>query len=234
MNIQRTSSQPRPLSRQDRKGLYEKAKTEAKETQDNLSEAFQSSYSAADRKALKVGGGVGLGTAAALIGFGLATANLGTVGATVEYAGLSILMGFCTGMLSGSFTQVHYQHQADKMLDKELRPLLRERNAAVTVTRENYRDALIEEIKDDGVVEATQKTWDDLRAVERNPRYGGEYRDARAKLDTEVSRLEQLTDSRRADGWEGRLANLEDNPTFFADQLDTVHRYPNLRQVLEN
>lgn len=235
MNIQSTAVTQRPLSREDRKELYQTAKVEAKETREQFWATRKDLYEKADTYGLRTGLAVGVATTAVTSGLSLAFGDfLGSSTQLINGAIATLTLGAAAGIGVGAGVQLYHQVQAERQMGESLRPLVKEKDAALTVTRQHYREALIEEMNDEGVVEATQETWDELRAQERKPVNLGHFMDIRQALDTEVSNLESLADSRLEGGWTGRLANLEDNPTFFADQISTIERYPNLKEVVSN
>ena len=98
--------------------------------------------------------------------------------------------------------------------------------------RDQYRDALLQEINDPGVQSITQARWDEMKPFE----------DASAKKPThaernlleKVDRLEYLADSRIAGGWVQELAHAQDDPVLFHKEVQTVKRNGGIHTVMKN
>lgn len=149
----------------------------------------------------------GSGRGKPYIGAGFAAVLPGfAAGAAVHYA---------TGKLMGNSLS-----KTDFMADR----------VELVAARDQYREALLQEINDDGVTSITTARWDKIQQYEVQ----GSLTPTRSELHllAEVDQLEFLADQRKHDGWQGQLAHAQDDPAKFATEFELVQTHDGLLQTM--
>lgn len=118
-------------------------------------------------------------------------------------------------------------------------PDFRAAKAEYSEAREQYREALLQDMNDPEVGKATNEKWSQHRQWEN--RLNGSLNvlsttqgEATKQLRGQLQLLEDLAESRKSGGWTGELAALESDPKQFAEQKALVAKYPNFKAVLES
>lgn len=181
-------------------------------------------YNRRDTTAATIGGVLGFGAALTLFLNG--QIQHGVEGAIPLILGVA---GF------GGVSKLVSKH----MVKKTTLPTYQNAHENYVSKREEFRDALLGSIGDQGVSDATSKRWGYLKEQESFGQDSLFLMDptetvATGDMRKELSLLEELSQARNAEGWLGKLANLEDNPKEFAAQRKWLQQHPNVTAILEN
>ncbi len=114
--------------------------------------------------------------------------------------GVSLLAGLAT------------VYSLDAVAGKVREKFIGEKDLQMQSARHNYREALLEEMNDEGVREATETAWGLGLKVEQDPATSTK---GRGLLTVQLSELESLAEGRLRDDWQGELAQKTDQPSNF-------------------
>jgi hypothetical protein len=229
MNIQRTvRSQP---SRAVAQKAYEEAQQKEVQAEAAHWEKYDTYMADADRVAFRAGLGTGVAITGTLLG--LAAAGLTPRPLSGEALVAVVSIGAALGMGVGAGVQVLGQRRGSKDADATTRPAMLQSREESRVAREQFRDSLISEMNDEGVVQETTDIWNTHKAAESDAYSWGAMKEASSVLANELGNLTLLADGRQANGWLGELANLEDNPADFKLQKETIEAHPSLLQMVQ-
>ena len=218
MNIQSSSAHRQPLqNRRELGAKYAKAREEFQSKSNDHFERAENHEKWGTRLSFGAGAGVLVGGgflvhkfAPGLDGYGAAFPPVFAAAATV---GLGMFI--TNKLLEKKLSETGFQQSRENFVG----------------IRDQYREAMLEEIDDAGVSSITQARWDALKP----------YEDIQAKQPTrverslleKVDRLEYLADSRIAGGWIQELAHAQDDPVLFQNEVKTVERHSGIHTVLK-
>lgn len=230
MNIS-SSRQSIKLDRGKAKKAYQKATNRKSVAEKTHFQSIEDNVALSNKRALQVGLASGVGISG-LTAF--AAHQMGTLFSGDGQAIISVVMiGAVLGIGIAGGTQAYVQHQGSKERDTTTLPELQESREAHVVARENYRNSLLQELDDEGVVGATQAKWEELKKAEITAPNLGKFRKTHQQLATQLGHLESLADARQKDGWVKKMAHLEDNPVAFSQQMDAVKAHPTLQKMVQ-
>jgi hypothetical protein len=216
MQIRTTLGQPtqaatKPPS-QTRKEA-QKTFDEARETYDTYHDQFwdaTSRYQNAKERNVIIGGAAGLVLGgAAMYFFGMSPSH----GAELA---LPAIVG---GGIAAAATAFVLRGEA-----KEIQPKLAESYQQLDSSRETFREELLKEMDDQGVRDITQPRWEKQKQAH--------YRQA-PTLNDRIDALTNLANSRLVDGWNGELAQAQDDPLKFMNQQAFIVGNPEVQQLIE-
>ena len=103
-------------------------------------------------------------------------------------------------------------YSLDAVVEKVREKIIGEKEIQMQSARHNYREALLEEMNDEGVRKATETAWGLGLKVEKDPATSTR---GRGLLTMQLSELESLAEGRLRDDWQGELAQKTDQPSNF-------------------
>lgn len=107
---------------------------------------------------------------------------------------------------------------------KKIQPKVAESYKEFDSSREVYREELLKEMDDQGVRDITQPRWEKQKQAHflQAP-----------TLNDRVDALTNLADSRLMTGWNGELAQSQDDPLKFQEQQAFINGNPEVQQLIE-
>lgn len=132
-------------------------------------------------------------------------------------------VGFAVGALGFYLTNKGMESSLSKT------DFLQDRVELVQV-RDQYREALIQELNDDGVGAIANPRWNQLK--QREDQTSVLPTRAETAMLAELDQLALLADNRLKDGWQNKLAHLQDDPTKFQKELSLVQENDGLLQAM--
>ncbi len=172
--------------------------------------------------------------------WGNRAAVVGTIGAFVG-AGMLVaryapgLDGYGAGFpvaIAGLGTGAAIMFATRKLMENSLSKtdFLSDRTELVEA-RDQYRQALLQDLNDQGVNDITTPRWEGLKKNEDLSSVIPTRADR--GLNDQVDDLELLSDKRKVQGWQGKLAQLQDDPTEFETEFKLVESHAGLLQAME-